>query len=55
MKQTSLAIATLISSASAVNTAIIISPDNQTGNAKWGGNLITASVTQQLSSRTAAF
>jgi len=41
MKQTSLAIATLVSSASAINSAVALSTANQAGNAKWGANLTT--------------
>jgi len=45
MKQTSLAIATLISAANAINTTVAISATSQTGDAKWGSNIIAPNAT----------
>jgi len=45
MKQTSLAIATLISAANAVDAAVTVPATSQTGNAKWGSSIAAPSAT----------
>jgi len=46
MKQTSLAIATLISTTAAVDTTVAVPSTSQTGDAVWGSNIARPGVAE---------